>query len=397
MSHAFRGRVIDDLLRAMLIDRVRHFRREVTRRNRIDRDVLRREEFRHDAREVVHAGLRRGIRIGFEVRYPDALDRTDVDHPRIGVRRSRRFQQTKQTLGQEEHRFHVEIHHLVPAVLGEIGEGCPPTRTGTVDQNVEALLPLLKFAGQACDLFHARKVGRDGDAFADLRQLFCKCLASFGAPRGDIDLGAVFDVGAGDHFAEAATSAGDQGDLPPNREQLFDFHASLLMNWKYVVVVGAQPMAPAARIWAIVAASKPASFSTSSLCWPTEGGILGCTLSAPRKAIGLLIVFVSLSAKGMRISLSRSCWSDGISSGVATTSNTIPLSVRRLRNSARSCLSNSLSSNAISSRERANRSTFLAKRGSSIRSSRSRHFMNSGHCFSSLRMVRISQRPSRHL
>src|ERR1700737_3106860 len=41
MSHAFHGRVIDNLLRAMLIDRVRHFRREVTRRNRIDCDMLR--------------------------------------------------------------------------------------------------------------------------------------------------------------------------------------------------------------------------------------------------------------------------------------------------------------------------------------------------------------------
>src|SRR4029077_12717551 len=121
----------------------------------------------------------------------------------------------------------------------------------------------------------------------------CKRLACLRFARRNVNFCAVFHIGAGDHFAEAATSAGDQGDLPPNREQLFDFHASLLMNWKYVVVVVTQPMAPAARIWAIVAASKPTSFSTSSLCWPTEGGILGCTLSAPRKAIGLLIVLIS--------------------------------------------------------------------------------------------------------
>src|SRR5438309_7548934 len=40
MSHAFHGRIIDDLLRAMLVDRIGHFRREVAGRDRINRNVL---------------------------------------------------------------------------------------------------------------------------------------------------------------------------------------------------------------------------------------------------------------------------------------------------------------------------------------------------------------------
>jgi hypothetical protein len=68
-----------------------------------------------------------------------------------------------------------------------------------------------------------------------------------------------------------------------------------------------RPMTPAARIWAIVAASNLASLSISPLCCPTEGGILGYALSTRRRAIEPLIVFVLLPAKGMRMSLSRSC------------------------------------------------------------------------------------------
>src|SRR6266516_4964660 len=38
MSHAFHGRIVDDFLRAMLIDRIGHFRREVAGRDRINRN-----------------------------------------------------------------------------------------------------------------------------------------------------------------------------------------------------------------------------------------------------------------------------------------------------------------------------------------------------------------------
>src|SRR6202790_1124494 len=198
------------------------------------------------------------------MRCPDALDRTDVDHPRIGARRPCCFEQTEEPLAQEEHRFDIQVHHLVPAVFGELSKSRAPARAGIVDQNIETLFPLVKLGGKPVDLLHSRKVGRDGDTFADLRKLFCKRLASVGAAGGDIDLGAVFDVSTGDHFAQATTSAGHQGDLSANREQLFDFHASLLMNCKYVWMVIAQAMA--ARIWAIVVASNPASFRISSLC-----------------------------------------------------------------------------------------------------------------------------------
>src|SRR5258708_6461255 len=103
-----------------------------------------------------------------------------------------------------------------------------------VDQNMETISPLGRPGGRPLELLHSGKVGRDGNTSAGLRKLFCKRLASVGAAGGDIDFGAVFDVSTGDHFAQATPSAGHQRDLSANREQLFDFHASLLMNWKYV-------------------------------------------------------------------------------------------------------------------------------------------------------------------
>src|ERR1700674_4755217 len=81
------------------------------------------------------------------MRCPDALDRTDVDHPRIGARRPCCFEQTEQPLAQEEHRFDIQVHHLVPAVFGELSKSRAPARAGIVDQNIETLFPLVKLGG----------------------------------------------------------------------------------------------------------------------------------------------------------------------------------------------------------------------------------------------------------
>ena len=91
------------------------------------------------------------------------------------------------------------------------------------------LLPLFDLAGEAIDLLHPRKIGGNGDAFADLRQFLCQLLARLGAARRDVNLHAIFDVGSGDHLAETTTATGDDRDLAAHREKLFDFHFGLLI------------------------------------------------------------------------------------------------------------------------------------------------------------------------
>ena len=91
------------------------------------------------------------------------------------------------------------------------------------------LLPLFNLAGETVYFLHPRKIGGHGNAFADRRQFSGQLLARLGAACGDVNLYAIFNVSPGDHFTETTTAAGDDRDLAAHREQLFDFHFSLLI------------------------------------------------------------------------------------------------------------------------------------------------------------------------
>jgi len=99
-------------------------------------------------------------------------------------------------------------------------KACTPTGAGIVDENVELLLPFFDLAGEAIDLLHPPKIGRNGNAFTDPRQFLGQLLARLGAACCDVNLHAIFDLGPGDHLAEPATAAGDDGDLAAQRRAL---------------------------------------------------------------------------------------------------------------------------------------------------------------------------------
>ena len=124
-------------------------------------------------------------------------------------------------------------------------------------------------------------------------------------------------------------------------------------------------MAPAARICAMAAASKPASFMFSTLSPLThEGGIFGRTLSESREGRSRVLMSAHRPPlnSGMRMSLSQSCWSVGMS--LASLQHRRRFLSRRVRaisseipcREARSVLASA-----------STRSPFLAKRASSIR------------------------------
>src|SRR6266699_1786172 len=130
----------------------------------------------------------------------------------------------EQPLRKEEHRFDVEVHDLVPSRLREVFEAGAPGGSCIVDENIQPFLATLHFPGQPLDLIHSRQIRRYGDALPDARQLSGERIARIRLARRDVDLGAVLDIAASDHFADAATSAGDQRDLAAHAEQLLDLH-----------------------------------------------------------------------------------------------------------------------------------------------------------------------------
>src|SRR3546814_11876646 len=71
-------------------------------------------------------------------------------------------------LGQEEGGLDVDVHHLVPARLGETLERFAPRGAGIVDEDVEPFLARLKFLGERTaaldrrERTEERRVGKEG-------------------------------------------------------------------------------------------------------------------------------------------------------------------------------------------------------------------------------------------
>ena len=137
-----------------------HVGGERPRGDRADDDVVRDQPQRHAAGEVDEPGLARGVRIGLLRIDRDAVDRRDVDHLR-GRRLARAARQRRvQRLRQEERRLDVQVHDLVPALLGELVERRAPGGAGVVDQDVERAFVRRVGLGQRLRAFDGRHVHR---------------------------------------------------------------------------------------------------------------------------------------------------------------------------------------------------------------------------------------------
>src|SRR5690606_21482031 len=96
-----------------------------------------------------------------------------------------------------------------------------PGGAGVVDQDIELRLQAGQALGQRLHALHRRDVLRQGDANAAvLRELGRRLVAGARLARGDVDLRALGDEAGGDHLADAARAAGDQGDAALQREEI---------------------------------------------------------------------------------------------------------------------------------------------------------------------------------
>ena len=175
---------------------------------------------------MVHGGLGGAVGEGVEGRRLQAVDGPDVDHPRRGPLGRRLAQQGQELLGQEEDALDVGVHHLVPAHLGEGLDGRAPGGAGVVHQDVELVLFRRQAGGKGLDAAHLREVGRQGDAgpAIGLGQALGGGVADVRLARGDVDLGARCQEARSDHLADAARTAGDQGDLAPDGKDIVEAH-----------------------------------------------------------------------------------------------------------------------------------------------------------------------------
>ena len=122
-------------------------------------------------------------------------------------------------LAQEEHGFEVDVHHVVPVLLGELERSVAPDDAGVVDQDVDAAVGLDHLPH---DLVHggdAPEVGLNPQPPA--AQVFEPL-----GPLGEVLVVHCGDVGAGlgqpegHRFAQADRAAGHDGHLPVQSEVL---------------------------------------------------------------------------------------------------------------------------------------------------------------------------------
>src|SRR5699024_2857524 len=132
-----RGDLPGDLV-AVVASLLVHVRGEGTRGDRADDDPLGGQPHGHPLGEVDDAGLARVVRVRLQGVEGEPVDGADVDD--LGLVAAAPVAGTEQVLGlpgEEEGRLDVEVHDLVPAVLGELVEGRTPGRAGVVDEDVE--------------------------------------------------------------------------------------------------------------------------------------------------------------------------------------------------------------------------------------------------------------------
>ena len=163
-----------------------HVRSERAGRDAAHHDVVLRQAQRHAAGQVDQAGLARGVGVGLQRVDRDAVDRGDVDHLGGALARSG-LQVFVQSLGEEERRLHVQVHHLVPAALGEGLEGLAPGGAGVVHQDVQGGFAACDLRGQRAAAFHGGHVQRQRDAGAQAGELGRRLVAGRGLARGDVD------------------------------------------------------------------------------------------------------------------------------------------------------------------------------------------------------------------
>ena len=163
------------------------------------------------ARQLVQGGLARAVGVGLLTVAADAGHRADIDDPRRVGGAAGLAQQRQQLLDAAKHRGHVELHDLVPG-LGRISlQRGAPGGAGVIDQDIQLADVVRQLRRQVLHAFFAGQVGGDAVAGAQGRQLGGSLGAGLGIAGADINRGAGFDKGLGDHQADAAGAAGDQG------------------------------------------------------------------------------------------------------------------------------------------------------------------------------------------
>jgi len=199
----------------------RHARLERARRDRVDQD-LRGQLGREVAGEHVHGGLAGAVGEVLELRgrHPDAVDAADVHHPGRVVRCGRSAQLGQQCNGQVEDAAHVDVQHLVPALVRELRQRRAPGRTGIVEQCVNLRFERGNRPGELrCTRFRADVRRYRGDV-APLAELFGGGLQLRGFPAAQIDLCAGPQQAGGNHVADAPAASGDHRDLAGEVEKV---------------------------------------------------------------------------------------------------------------------------------------------------------------------------------
>ncbi|MCY1282394.1 hypothetical protein D9M70_312320 [compost metagenome] len=188
-----------------------HLAREAPRRDHVDVDVLGHQLLGQDAGQLVQRRLARPVGIGLFAERGDPRHRADVDDPRRALLAAGLAQQRQQLLDAVEHRRDVQLHALLPARHRIAFQRRAPGGAGVVDQDVQLADLSRQLRRQGLHPGFAGQVGGDPVAFAQGAQLGGGLRAGLGIAGADIDPGAGLDETLGDHLADAAGAAGDQG------------------------------------------------------------------------------------------------------------------------------------------------------------------------------------------
>ena len=125
-----------------------------------------------------------------------------------------RLHDLENSLGDEEHRLEVDVHHAIPAGGGNLLDGRRAGDAGHVHQYVDAAIDLTGGIDLLTDRIKLRHIElQRGGLHALVAHGLCR-----GAGRGHIQIGqdhlrAVLGKTPGTGLADPPATAGDQGDL----------------------------------------------------------------------------------------------------------------------------------------------------------------------------------------